>query len=165
MFNISGFGTKITVVALQTFPVGFTIESLTDDQDSLVIENIESVGYQMQYDGGMCVYDKAAAVRVSVSVIPNTPDDINLKLLLAARKGGFKWLPIQDVTSMLVSYPDGGKVAFSSGTIISGPLGDSIQQSGRRRSNTYTFVFASYGGAQSTKQIVQGIAQSVLGML
>lgn len=165
MVNISGFGTKVQIVALQSFPVGFTVEAFTDDQDALTIENIESVGYQLTYDGGICMYDKAAVVRVSLSVIPNTADDINLKLLLAARKGGFKWLPIQDVTSMLVSYPDGGKVAFSNGTIISGPLGDSIQQSGRRKSNTFTFVFAAYGGAQSTAQTIQGIAQGILGVL
>lgn len=165
MVNISGFGTSIRIVALQSFPVGLNISSLSDDQDSLIIEEVESVGYQLTYDGGICIYDKAAVVRVSIAVIPNTEDDINLKLLLSARKGGFKWLPIQDVTSMLITYPDGARVAFSNGTIISGPLGDSIEQSGRRKTNRYTFVFASYGGAQSTSQIAKGVVQSILGSI
>ena len=66
---------------------------------------------------------------------------------------------------MLITYPDGGRVAFSNGTIISGPLGDSIEQSGRRKTNRYTFVFASYGGAQSTSQIAKGVVQSILGSI
>lgn len=165
MNNISGFGTKINIVALQSFPAGFTIESFADDQDPLNIEQTEPVGYELQFDGTIVAYDKGAVIRVDVAVIPNTEDDINLKLLLSTRKGGFKWLPVQDITTMVISYPDGGKVAFSNGTILSGPLGDSIQQSGRKRTNVYTFVFASFGGAQTSRQLIQGIGQALVGLL
>lgn len=165
MINISGYGTKVNIVALQTFPMGFTVKQFADDADPISVDQTEPVGYDLQFDGGIVVYDKAAVVRVSLSVIPNTDDDINLKLLLQARKGGFKWLPIQDVTSMVINYPDGGKVALTMGTIIDGPLADSIQSSGRRRSNTYTFVFSAFGGAQNSRQLITSGIQSILSAL
>lgn len=165
MVNISGFGVKVNIVALQTFPMGFTVSKFTDDTDAIRIDPTEPVGYDLQFDGSIVVYDKASVIRVSLSVIPNTDDDINLKLLLQARKGGFKWLPIQDVTSMIITYPDGGRVALSMGTILSGPFADSIQQSGRRGSNTYDFVFAAFGGAQNSRQLITSGIQSILGLL
>lgn len=165
MINISGFGTKVDIVALQTFPMGFSVTSFSDDVDPVIIEQTETSGYEMLFDGGLVAFDKAAPILVSLSVIPNTEDDINLKLLLQARKGGFKWLPIQDVTTMVVTYPDKGRVVFSSGTILSGPMGDSITTSGRRRTNTYNFVFGSYAGAQNSRQLITGVAQSLLGLL
>lgn len=165
MVNISGYGLGINIVALQTFPMGFDLKSFSDDTDALFIEDTETSGYEMDFEGSLVAYDKAAPIIVSVSVIPNTDDDINLKLLLQARKGGFKWLPIQDVTTMVVTYPDRGRVAFTNGTIIRGPFGDSILSSGRRKSNVYTFAFGAFAGAQSNRQAVIGTIQSLVGLL
>ncbi len=165
MINISGYGLGVNIVALQTFPMGFDIKSFSDDTDSLVVENTETSGYQMDFGGSLVAYDKAAPILVSLSVIPNSEDDINLKLLLQARKGGFKWLPIQDVTTMVISYPDRGRVVFSNGTIISGPFADSILSTGRRKSNTYNFAFGAFAGAQSSRQLVIGSLQSLIGLL
>lgn len=58
MVNISGFGTSIRIVALQSFPVGLNISSLSDDQDSLIIEEVESVGYQLTYDAAFAYTTK-----------------------------------------------------------------------------------------------------------
>ena len=165
MVNISGFGLKLNIVALQTFPMGFDIESFADDADALFIDDTETSGYEMDFDGSLVAYDKAAPILVAVSVIPNSEDDINLKLLLQSRKASFKWLPIQDVTTMVVTYPDRGRVVFSNGTIVSGPMADSILSSGRRKSNTYRFAFGAFAGAQSSRQLVVGTIQSLLGLI
>ncbi|QDH49592.1 hypothetical protein KYLE_46 [Pantoea phage Kyle] len=165
MVNISGYGMSVNIVALQTFPMGFSLESFSDDADPLAIDDTEVAGYEMTFDGGLVAFDKAAAHIVNVSVIPNSEDDINLKLLLQARKSSVKWLPIQDVTTMVINYPERGRVVFSNGTILKGPFADSILSTGRRRSNTYTFAFGAFAGAQTTKQAVIGTIQSLIGLI
>lgn len=165
MIDVSGFGTGITVVAIQSFPAGFNLSQFADDADPLQVEAVEPVGYEMLYDGSLFAFDKAAAIKLSVSVIPGSDDDINLKILLQARKGAVKLVPLPDVTTMAISYPDGGRVMLTNGTIISGPLADSIQTTGRKKGNQYTFAFGSFAGAQSAKQLVSSIAQNLLSLL
>lgn len=165
MIDISGFGTGIVVVALQSFPMGFSLSKFADDADPISAKDIEPTGYEMLYDGSLFAFDKAAPVELSVSVIPGSDDDLNLKVLLQSKKGAKKLIPLADVTSMVITYPDGGRVILSNGTILRGPLVDSIEASGRKKSNTFTFVFGSVTGAQSTTQLVASIAQDVLGAL
>ncbi|QJB22081.1 hypothetical protein XccvBFoX7_gp23 [Xanthomonas phage FoX7] len=163
MQNISGFGTKATIVALQSFPYGFTIKEFADDEDPITFEEIEPVGYEILLDGSLFTFDKGAAVIVSVSVIPGTEDDINLKMLLQSRKGSSNFIPLPDVTSMVIQYPQNGLVALSNGSILSGPLGDSIISEGRLKGNIYKFVFGSFSGAQSIRQVGADIVRSILG--
>lgn len=165
MINVSGFGTSIVVLALQSFPMGFVLKAFADDVDPISAREVEPVGYEMLYDGDLFAYDKATPVEVAVSVIPGSDDDINLKILLQSKKGAAKILPLPDITSMVITYPDKGRVILSKGTILRGPLVDSITTMGRKKGNTYTFVFGAFSGAQSATQVVAGIAQGALDIL
>jgi len=162
MIDVSGFGTGITIVALQSFPMGFNLSQFADDQDPLTAKDISPTGYEMLYDGSLFAFDKAAPVEVAVSVIPGSDDDLNLKILLQSKKSTPKILPLPDITSMVITYPDNGRVILSSGSILSGPVVDSITSAGRKKSNTYTFVFGTVTGAQSAKELLVGLAQSAL---
>ena len=165
MERIDGFGLGVTIIALQSFPMGFALSQFADDVLPLEIEEVEPVGFDMLYDGSLFAFDKAAPIKVAVSVIPGTSDDINLKILLASRKAASSIIPLPDVTSMVITYGDGGRVLLSNGTILRGPLGDTITTGGRKKGNQYTFVFGSYNGAQSAKQVVAGIAQAAISLL
>lgn len=165
MINISGFGTGIVIVALQSFPMGFTLSKFADDEDPITAKDVEATGYEMLYDGSLYSFDKAAPVEVSISVIPGSDDDINMKILLQNKKGAKKLIPLADVTSMVITYPDKGRIILSNGTILRGPLVDSITSNGRKKSNTFTFVFGSITGAQSALELVSGLAQGVLELL
>ncbi len=165
MIDVSGFGTGITIVALQSFPMGFSLSQFADDTDPIVFEEVETSDIELLYDGSLFAYDVASAVRMSVSVIPGSNDDINLKILLSARKGSSSIIPLPDTTTAVISYPDGGRVILSNGTITKGPLADSITQQGRRKANTYSFAFGSFGGFQSAKQVVATVASTVLSLL
>lgn len=165
MIDISGHGTSVTVVALSSFPQGFSLTKFADDQDPISCEAVEPTGFEMLYDGSLFAFDKAAPIKVVISTVPNSDDDINLKILLQARKGAAKIIPLPDVTSIIISYPDGGRVMLSGGTIISGPLADSIQASGRKKGNSYTFVFGTFAGAQSASELISTVAQTVLSFL
>lgn len=164
MIDVSGFGLSIVIVAIQTFPVGFEVKVFADDADPLTVGDDEVAGYIMQYDGTPFFYTKSTPIEVSLSTVPGSDDDINLKILLSARKVTSNLLPISDITTMVVTYGDGKKVIFSQGSILSGPPADSIS-GGRRKGNTYKFAFGAVGGAQSATQVAAQIGQGLLGLL
>lgn len=159
MIDVSGFGTGIVVVALQSFPTGFSLSEFADDVDPISAREIEPIGFEKLYDGGLFFFDQTAPIEVSISVIPGSDDDINLKILLQNKKGAKSILPLPDVTSMVITYPDRGRVILTKGSITKGAIIDSITDVGRRKGNTYTFVFESFAGAQSAKQLVTGLLQ------
>lgn len=165
MLNISGFGTKATILALQTFPMGFTVDEFADDVDPISIEETQPSDFEMLYDGSLYAFEKAAAVMVNMSVIPGSDDDLNLRMLLQAKKGSPSLFPIEDVTSMIITYPNNGRVMLTGGTILKGPLADSILQTGRKKGNTYTFAFGSFAGMQSGLQTALTVGQNLLSLL
>lgn len=165
MINISGFGLSVNIVALQTFPMGFTVKQFADEVDPISFEPMEPVGYKMLYDESLFQYNKAAPVIVTLGVLPQTTDDINLKLMLTSKKGTTSLIPFSDTTTMVVSYPDGGKVVLSEGTIVSGPVGDSVSANGRKSCNRYRFAFGTVAGLQSSTESIVSVAQGLLGLL
>lgn len=165
MIDVSGFGTGIAIVALQSFPMGFTLSQFADDQDPLTSKEVEPVGYEILYDGSVFAFDKGAPIEVVVSVISGSDDDINLKVLLQAKKSATSIIPLPDSTTMVITYPDGGRIILTNGSIFRGPLVDSVLQTGRRKSNSYTFVFGSYMGAQSTTEVLSSIASAALSII
>ena len=51
MINVSGTGTSVTLLALQSFPMGFTLSNFADDIDPMTSEEVEPTGFEMLYDG------------------------------------------------------------------------------------------------------------------
>lgn len=164
MENISGFGTSLTIVALSSFPFGFNVTKFADDVDPISHKEVEPIGYERLYDGSLFFFNQNAPIEVSLSVVPGSEDDINLKILLQAQKGGIKFIPIPDVTSMILNYPM-GKVMLTNGSIVKGPFFDSIADTSRKKSNTYTFVFANFAGAQNMKEAGITLAREVMSIL
>jgi hypothetical protein len=165
MIDVSGFGSSVTVIATGSFPQGFQITEFADDKNPIEAKEIEPTGFEMLYDGSLFAFDKAAAVLVDVSVVAGSEDDINCKILLQARKGSPKIIPLPDVTSIVIANPNNGTVTLSGGTIISGPLVDTVLPSGRKQGNTYSFAFGTFAGAQSLKQLISTVAQTALSFL
>jgi hypothetical protein len=164
MENVSAFGTSINILATRSFPIGFQVKKLADDKDPLVIEEIEPTGHEFLVDGSLFIFDKATAIKVKISVVAGSDDDLNLKVMLQARKGTPSILNLPDITTMTILYGNNGSVMFTSGSIVSGPLGDSINQSGRYPSNTYTFVFSDFAGAQSVSEVINTAIQAITGL-
>jgi hypothetical protein len=165
MQNISGFGTTIDLLAIQTFPLGFSIRHFADDVDPLTAELVEPSGFEMLYDGTLFPFSKAAPIKVGVSVLADSDDDINLKILMQTRSIKSNLLPIDDFISWSINYPDNSKILLSNGTILTGQLLTSISSSGRKKSNTYNFVFGVFAGAQSATEVVATIATNVLSLI
>lgn len=165
MYDISGFGSSVMILSSSSFPQGFSLTSFADDTDPIAIEPTEVSGFEPLYDGDIFTFDKAAPVLLSVSVIPASEDDINLKILLQMRKSNSTFLPFEDIVTMIITYPEGGRVVLSQGRILKGPLADSLAASGRKKGNTYHFVFGSFAGAQSVLEVAATAFNVVSGLL
>lgn len=165
MIDVSAFGTGIMVLSTASFPQGFSLSQFADDEDPLNVEQVEVSGFEKLYDGSIFIFDKTSPILLSVAVMPNSDDDINLKILMQMRKSSPSLLPLPDTTSMVITYPDGGRVILTNGGLISGALADSITTQGRKKGNVYHFVFGTFAGAQNFKELAAGIATSVLGLL
>lgn len=142
------------IFSTNSFPMGFKLSSFADDEDSLKIEQCEVSGFEKLYDGTIFGFDKTSPILLSMAIIPNTDDDINLKILLQKRKSNSTYIPLLDGVTMVISYPDGGRNVFSGGVMLGGSIADSMLSGGRKKSNTYNFVFGSFDGFQSFKQVV-----------
>ena len=154
MIDIGAYGTSIIIAALKSFPIGFSLSQFADDQDPIQFEETETTGYEFLYDGEPFFFDKASVIKCTVSVIPGSQDDINMKILLQARKSSLSILPLPDTTTMTITYPDGRRVILASGSILKGPFADSVTTQGRKKGNQYSFAFGTYAGAQSPKQLI-----------
>ena len=161
MIDISGFGTGVTIIALQSFPMGFTVSEFADDKDAIVCEPMEAAAWDMLYDGTLFAYNKASPVQISLSLIPGSDDDINMKILLQGNVSSSGILPLPNTTSMVINYPS-GLVMLGNGVLYRGPLTDSVQATGRKSGNTYDFAFGSFMGAQSPMEAVAGLISSFL---
>lgn len=161
MIDISTAGSGITIFSLTSFPMGFHLSAFADDVDPLVVEPTEVTGFEKLYDGSIFAFDKCAPVLLSVAVIPNTPDDINLKIMLQKRKSSPSIIQVKDDCTMVIGYADGGRNVLSQGTILGGSIADSLTSVGRKKTNEYHFAFGSFDGFQSYRQVISFATQAV----
>jgi hypothetical protein len=165
MIDISSFGSSVAIISTQSFPMGFSLTQFADDEDPLTVEEVEVSGYEKLYDGNIFIFDKTSPILMSVAVMPNTDDDINMKILMQMRKSSPQLLPLPDTVSAVITYGDGGRVILSNGGVLTGSLADSLSKDGRKKGNLYHFVFGTFAGAQNFTELAAGVASAALGLL
>jgi hypothetical protein len=141
--DISGFGLVINVIASNTFPAGFVITQFADDADPFDIPAIQIADKAMGLNGDLIVWARAVPIDVSISVIPGSPDDLNLGILAQANRPSQGKVPALDVITLTGIYPDGRALTLKSGKLTNSPFGLSVASSGRLKSKTYGFTFQS----------------------
>ena len=129
MQDVSATGVKITIIAVPTFPQGFEISEFADDADPLDFPAAQIADYGMGVNGDLVTWTKPVPLEVTLNVIPNTDADQNLGILL------------QDLVTLVASYPDGTRKIMSNGKIISGAPANSVASAGRIKTKEYKFVF------------------------
>jgi len=164
MIDISTAGSGVTIFSLSSFPMGFRLTAFADDVDALNIEATEVSGFEKLYDGNIFTFDKTSPILLTVGIIPNTEDDINLKIMLQKRKSTSSIIPVADDATIVIVYADGGRNVLSKGSILGGPIADSLSASGRKKSNEYHFVFGSFDGFQSFKQFAGNLVNTGLSL-
>lgn len=139
--NISGFGASVRLVASTTFPTGITITQFADDSDPIDIPSLQIADKAMGVNGDLYTWSKANPLPFTLSVGPDTNDDINLAILLEAnRVAKGKKSALDDITVSIL-YANGSTSTYSGGSITDGMAGNAIASAGRLKTKTYVFAF------------------------
>lgn len=144
MRNISGFGIQAWLIASVTYPVGIPVTSFSDDTDAIDFPSIQIADKAMGVNGDLITWAKANPVNVTVSLIPDTPDDIALSLLLNANRPGYGKTIARDIITLSIIYPTGNIIVLENGSITDGVPINSVASVGRIKTRTYSFSFENY---------------------
>ena len=141
MSDITGFGTRLRVLASNTFPVGFEVGQFADDADPLDVPALTIAGSAMGLNGDLVKWTTANPIPVITNVIAESEDDRNLTLLFEANRAGKNKASAKDVITMIVSYPNGKVVTLTGGSCQEFTPANPIASEGRLKSKAYTFAF------------------------
>jgi len=146
MENISGFGMVSNILASNTFPVGLDLTQFADDADPLDIPSLQIADKAMGLNGDLIIFSKANPIIVTMNVIPNSFTDDNLQILFQANRVGKGKTGARDIITMVVTYPSGNFVTFTTGAITDGVPALPVASSGRMKSKAYSFAFENMIG-------------------
>lgn len=141
MQDVSAFGLKVNIVASLTFPMGIEITAFADDADPVDSASIQLRDKAAGVNGDLVVWSKANAIPMTLSVLPNTPDDANLQVLAKANRAAKGRRAVQDEITAVIVYPDGTTLRLVRGAITDGIIGQPAASSGRLKTKPYIFAF------------------------
>lgn len=149
MEDISGFGIVLTVVASNTFPVGFNVSQFADDADPMDLPAITINDAAMGVNGDLITWSKAVPIKMTIGVIAGSEDDQNLAALLEANRTGRGKVGARDIITITAVYPSGNTLTVGQGKILEGMPGSSVASAGRLKTKTYGFAFENRVGLGS----------------
>jgi hypothetical protein len=141
MENISGFGLVINLVASTTFPAGVLITQFADDADPFDIPSIQIADTAMGLNGDQIGWSKPNPIKITLNVIPQSDDDLNLAVLLEANRVGRGKQGARDIITLTGIYPNASPIILSNGIITDGIPGTAVASSARMKSKNYSFSF------------------------
>lgn len=141
MQNISGFQTKVNIIASVTFPVALYITEWADDSDPVDIPSLQIADKAMGLNGDLIVWSKANPINVTLDVIPQSFSDINLGILLEANRVGKNKIGSRDIITLNIFYPNNSFVTLINGAITDGMPVNSVASAGRLKTKSYSFSF------------------------
>ena len=140
--NISVFGLTLSLIASTTFPTGVVITAFADDQDPFDLEEIIIGAAAMGQNGDMVKYSTPAIIPVSLNIIPGSPSDELLSILMQNNMVGLNKSSKNDQITLTGVYPSNLKTVYlSDGIIVSGMPGPSGASSGRQKTKPFKFNF------------------------
>jgi hypothetical protein len=144
--DITGYGSAVSLIASNTYPTGIAITQFADDGDPFDMSSVKIADTAMGVNGDLIKWSRAVSKPITISVIPNSLDDINLATLAKNNDASQGQSNAQDIITVTVVYPDGSVITFSNGFITDAPFGNSLASSGRLKTKTYGFMFQSVNG-------------------
>ncbi|WGN90785.1 hypothetical protein [Burkholderia phage vB_BglM_WTB] len=150
MIDISGFGLTGHVIASQTFPAGFEVSAFADDLDPLDSAELEVAEATFGLNGDMVTWSRPNGIEITLGVIPNSPDDLNLEVLLEANRAAKGKTLAFDIVNIVVTYPNGQLVTLNQGKILRGRPVNQVVSAGRIASKPYMFRFENVSKSNPT---------------
>ena len=141
MQDISGFGISVTLTASSTFPNGIELTEFADDADPFDIPSQQLTETAMTLNGDHLGWSSANPIVVTLNLIPQSEDDVNLAILAEANRVGKGKASARDIITLTGVYPGGTSIILSNGFITDAMVGNSIASAGRLKSKPYNFSF------------------------
>jgi hypothetical protein len=141
MEDISGYGLKVIVSAIPTFPQGITITQFADDADPFDLPSIQIADKAMGLNGDLIIWAKAVPIALTLSVIAGSKDDQNLRVLFQTSRPGKGKPAVHTRFNIVGVYPNGKRIALVNGVMTDGMPGLSVASAGRMKSKSYVFTF------------------------
>lgn len=145
--DISGFGLKVIITASNTFPAGLVITQFADDGDPLDVPAIKIGDGAAGLNGDTIFWRKAVLSPMTLRVIPNSVDDVNLAILFNANRSLQGSQNAKDIITAVITYQDGSTVTKNTGTTTDFSPGSSVSSAGRLKTKDYSFLFGSDTGS------------------
>ena len=139
--DISGFGLKVWLIGSETFPAGFPITQFADDADPFDIPSLTIAETGMGLNGDLVKWSSAKPITITISVIPQSEDDINLGILYDANRVAKGKRGARDKITLTGIYGDDRVITLTEGIITDGMPSDGVASAGRLKSKTYGFTF------------------------
>lgn len=139
--DISGFGLRINLIASNTFPSGFMISQFADDGDPLDTPAIAIADKAMGLNGDLITWSQATPLELTLNVIPDSEDDLNLAALAEANRVSKGKRSARDIITLVGIYPDGKTVTYTNGKMTNAIPGTPVASAGRKKTKPYTFAF------------------------
>jgi len=146
MFNISGFGLSVNLIASTTYPIGVQVTEFADDSDPLDVPSLQIGDVAMGLNGDLITWSKANPIKLTLNMIPDSTDDITLSILLAANRVGRGKTSARDNITMTIFYPNQNFITLANGVITDGVPFAPTANSGRLKTRSYAFSFETYVG-------------------
>ncbi len=141
MFDNSGSGAIIQLVASVIYPAGITLDQFSDDTDAFDVPSINIVDSAMGVNGDLITWSKPQPLKLTLSVIAESPNDQYLQVLFDANRIARNKISTNDVITLSLIYQAGNTVTFSQGRITDGMPATGIASSARFKTKVYGFVF------------------------
>ena len=140
---ITATGITYRIVASVTFPQGFPIAELADDNDPFDFPDVDIAEYGIALNGTLVIWNKAVALPVTFNVVPGMEEDKNLTTLYNANRRTKDHQPAGDIITIIATYPNGEQKVLKHGVIITGAPLASVASNGRFKTRSFSFVFAN----------------------
>ena len=139
--DISALGIKATLVAVPSYPTGFTMTQFADDGDSLNIPDMTIMQSGMGVNGDMVVWRTAVPYEVDINLIPGTDDCKNMENLFKLNMTQKNKISSKDVLTLIIEHSSGKIDVLTHGYIIGGKPAQDYSANGRAKTRTFRMVF------------------------
>ena len=142
LYDISGTGTQVRIVASKTLPIGANISHFAGDGSVFESTGDAIAEMSVGLNGDGISYDKPTMTKVKLIVIPNSPSDLTLQTILKMNTTTSSRASIGDVITIVKTDRSGTKV-YAEGKMLNGPRDNGTDGKGKKSNSTYEFAFTS----------------------
>lgn len=141
MSDISAMGLKVTIMAVPSYPAGFTLTKFADDGDSINLPEMTIMEHGIGVNGDLVVWRTAKPCEIEINLIPGTEDSKNMENLFKLNMTQKDKLSSKDTLTMAIVHPDGKTDLLTEGYIVAGKPVQDYSSTGRAKTRTFRMIF------------------------